>query len=98
MAISLNDINKKASKGVKSILDVILERKEEKLSGRIRKKRVLRPWESRNTDSQDISNTSKNKVMSPFEKKGKILSDDEFMALKIQERAKELFQNISDFL
>ena len=98
MAISLNDINKKASKGVKSILDVILERKEEKLSGRTRKKRVLRPWESSSTDSSDPSITSNTKVMAPFEKKGKVLSDDEFMALKIQERAKELFQNISDFL
>ncbi len=93
MAISLNDINKKASNGVKSILDVILERKEEKLSGRSRKKRVLRPWES---GSAEVT-VEKVKVMAPFEKT-RHLSDDEFMALKIQERAEELFQDISDFL
>lgn len=100
MAISLSDINKKASSGVKSILDVILERKEEKLSGLARKKKVLRPWQS--NDSQENSQRQsrvviKRKVMAPFEK-GQSLSEDEIMALKIQERAKELFKNISDFL
>lgn len=93
MAISLNDINKKASNGVKSILDVILERKEEKLSGRARKKKVLRPWQSREVSTQE----TRTKVMAPFEKK-QVLSEDELMALKIQERASELFKNISDFL
>ncbi|WP_417335544.1 hypothetical protein [Halobacteriovorax marinus] len=95
MAIGLNDINKKATRGVKSILDVILERKEEKLSGKTRKKRVLRPWESTQERVQEPQKNSR--VMAPFEK-SQSLSEDELMGLKIQERAKELFQNISDFL
>ncbi|WP_372654891.1 hypothetical protein [Halobacteriovorax sp.] len=96
MAISLSDINKKASSGVKSILDVILERKEEKLSGLAKKKKVLRPWQSENSETQSRV-VIKRKVMAPFEK-GQTLSEDEIMALKIQERAKVLFKNISDFL
>ncbi|GEM_PF-4529150 len=101
MAISLSDINKKASSGVKSILDVILERKEEKLSGLAQKKKVLRPWQSNSSEEklerQGRVVIKRKKVMAPFEK-GQTLSEDEIMALKIQERAKVLFKNISDFL
>lgn len=99
MAISLNDINSKSKKGVKSILDVILERKEEKLSGSSVKKKVLRPWQRTSKDHENFEEqNTKKKIMSPFEKTHKKLSEDELMALKIKERASELFIDIKDFL
>ncbi|OUR96417.1 hypothetical protein A9Q84_08680 [Halobacteriovorax marinus] len=99
MAISLNDINNKSKKGVKSILDVILERKEEKLSGKAIKKKVLRPWQRTSESHVNFEEqSSKKKIMNPFEKRQTKLSEDEIMAIKITERAKELFINIQDFL
>jgi len=98
MAISLNDINRKSKKGIKSILDVILERKEEKLSGNSIKKKVLRPWQRISDQNENFEDHASKKIMNPFEKSYKKLSADELMAMKITERAKELFVNIQDFL
>lgn len=99
MAIGLKEINNKSKRGLKSILDVILERNEEKSSGERIKKKVLRPWQLHqdglNQYSDEIKKTT---IMSPFEKKSEALSEDEVMQIKIKQRAEELFVNISDFL
>ncbi|WP_127714741.1 hypothetical protein [Halobacteriovorax sp. HLS] len=99
MAISLKQINNKSKKGMKSILDVIIERKEDKLSGKKQKKKVLRPWQLHHDGLIQYSDKiKKSSIMAPFEKSSTNLSEDELMGIKIKERAKELFRNISDFL
>jgi hypothetical protein len=100
MAIGLKEINNKSKKGIKSILDVILERKEDKLEGKKVKKKVLRPWQLHHDGLNQYSDEiKKSTIMSPFEKGGtKSLSEDEIMARKIKLRASELFEDISDFL
>mgnify|MGYP000309156047 CR=1 FL=1 len=99
MAISLNDLNSQASKKVKSIIDVVLERKEAKLKARQEgiaiKKRVLRPWESLEelTNDSHYEPKKRNSIMRPFQKEP-VLSDEEKMARRIHERAKELFTDL----
>jgi hypothetical protein len=99
MAIGLKEINSKSKKGLKSILDVILERKEDKIAGKKVKKKVLRPWQLHHDGLNQYSDeVKKSTIMSPFEKKIENLSEDEIMSRKIKQRAEELFVNISDFL
>lgn len=100
MAIGLKEINNKSKKGLKSILDVILERKEDKSSGKRVKKKVLRPWQLHQDGLNQYSDEiKKSTIMSPFEKSGtRLLTEEELMGEKISKKASELFKDISDFL
>ena len=99
MAIGLKEINNKSKRGLKSILDVILERNEDRVVGKKVKKKVLRPWQLNHDGLNQYSDeVKKSTIMSPFDKKIETFNDDELMARKITQRANELFVDIFDFL
>jgi len=99
MAIRLDDVNSKKSGKLKTLLDVILDRKEQKLraqeQGQVIKKRVLRPWESFSDLAENRHYTPKKRksIMQPFKKSEPALTEEEKMARRIRQRAKELFLN-----
>ena len=99
MAIRLDDVNTKTRGKLKTLLDIILERKEQKLRAQnehqVIKKRVLRPWESFSDLSENRHYTPKKRktIMRPFVKGEMALTDEEKMARRISQRATELFEN-----
>jgi hypothetical protein len=103
MAISLDDVNVKTSGKLRTLLDIILERKEQKLrsqmNGESIKKRVLRPWESFNdlADNRHYTPKKRKTIMQAFKKNEVILTDEEKMARRIRVRAEELFSNVEFF-
>lgn len=94
MALKLDDVKLKPTGALKSLLDLILERREE--GEAIRKKRVLRPWESFSDLKKDRNFEVKRKkgnIMKPFVKDVQ-LSDEQKMAKIIKKRAIELFSDL----
>ncbi len=102
MAIRLDEVSSKTRGKLRTLLDVILERKEQRLKaqeeGKSVKKRVLRPWESFSDLAENRHYTPKKRktIMRPFVKSEVCLTEEEKMARRIRQRANELFSN-NDF-
>ncbi|MDD0853832.1 hypothetical protein HBN50_12040 [Halobacteriovorax sp. GB3] len=93
MAVRLDDVCKKGSGSTKSLLDMVLDRKEARYKSKNAKKKSLRPWQNfRDKISDERYYKKKSKVMKPFSDAD--LSDDEKLELQIKERAHELFNNL----
>lgn len=95
MALKLDDVKLKPTGALKSLLDIILEKKEERAE-KLLKKRVLRPWESFSDSLQGRNfekRREKKSIMKPFIKDSQ-LTDEQKLALKIKTRAAELFADV----
>lgn len=92
MAISLDKITNQSTAKVKSLLDIVLERKEERYKKKAKKK-ALRPWQNFNDQgADDRYYAKKSTVMRPFNEAQ--LSDDEKLEIQIAQKAHKLFSRL----
>ncbi|EQC49089.1 hypothetical protein M899_2688 [Bacteriovorax sp. BSW11_IV] len=93
MAISLEKVTNQSTptNKVKSLLDIVLERKEQRYKKS--KKKSLRPWQNFNDQvADDRYYKKKSTVMKPFNEAQ--LSDDEKLEIQIAHRANTLFTHL----
>lgn len=92
MAISLDKVTNQSSTRVKSLLDIVLERKEQRYKKKAKKK-SLRPWQNFNDQvADDRYYKKKSTVMRPYNEAQ--LSDDEKLEIQIAQKAHNLFAHL----